>query len=73
MGNSKDQGLRQVEELVRKNMDTTQYDPEQPEEERRQLRIRYRDLQEQTFGKIEMLSHPQRTVLTRLPMCRKET
>lgn len=73
MGNSKDQGLRQVEELVRKNMDTTQYDPEQPEEERRQLRIRYRDLQEQTFGKKEMFSHPQRTVLIRLPMCRKET
>lgn len=47
---SKDQGLRQVEELLRKDIDTTQYDPHQNEDERRLLRSQYRELQEQTFG-----------------------
>lgn len=51
MGPSKDQGLREVEELLRKDIDTNQYDPKQDEDLRRQLRIQYRDLQEQTFGK----------------------
>lgn len=54
MGNSKDRGLREVEALIEKEMNKEQYDPNQSEEIRRELRVSYRNLTEKTLGnKIE--------------------
>lgn len=51
MGPARDQGLLEVKEIVEKGTDKEQYDPKQPEEERRELRIKYRQLTEEANGK----------------------
>lgn len=52
MGPARDQGLLEVKEIVAKATDREQYDPKQSDEERRELRIQYRQLTEDTLGKV---------------------
>lgn len=51
MGPARDQGLREVKEIVEKGIDREEYDPKQCEEERRELRIKYRELTDEALGK----------------------
>ncbi|KAI9477814.1 MAG: Nse4 C-terminal-domain-containing protein [Benjaminiella poitrasii] len=49
MSISKDPGLRELEDYLDKERDKQQYDPNQDEEERRKLRVQYRNLTEKTL------------------------
>ncbi|KAI8056378.1 Nse4 C-terminal-domain-containing protein [Thamnidium elegans] len=51
MGPARDQGLLEVKEIVEKGTDREEYDPKQCEEERRELRIKYRQLTEEALEK----------------------
>ncbi|KAI9363334.1 Nse4 C-terminal-domain-containing protein [Pilaira anomala] len=58
MGPARDQGLLEVKEIVAKATDREQYDPKQSDEERRELRIQYRQLTEDALEKRrELVAH----------------
>jgi hypothetical protein len=46
----KDKGLQEVEEYLDQERDKDQYDPHQREDERRELRVKYRNLTEKANG-----------------------
>lgn len=49
MGTQRDEGLREVQTLIDKELNKEQYDPKQSEEIRRELRVQYRNLTEKTI------------------------
>lgn len=55
MGTQRDEGLREVQTLINKELNKEQYDPQQSEEIRRELRVQYRNLTEKTIGTILLL------------------
>lgn len=52
MGTQRDEGLREVQTLIDKELNKEQYDPKQSEEIRRELRVQYRNLTEKTIGTV---------------------
>lgn len=46
----RDRGLQEVEDYLDQKRDKEQYDPNQSEEERRELRAKYRNLTENALG-----------------------
>lgn len=46
----KEQGLQDLEDYLEQSRDKNQYDPHQSEEERRDIRAKYRSLTEEAIG-----------------------